>query len=156
MKSNQLDFLTEQSSNPEAVKKLFQIEVKRVRKKTLTQGILVGVLISVLVVFSVGLFLWLNQDKIAEKALEYIVSSYMSELFSTFPDAYVSFNQHKIIPILDEFTNAAANKKVSESEFREIGRSLIRALKDKKLTYHEIDAILEKMKSASKRGRYFD
>lgn len=156
MKSNQLDFLTDQYSNPEAVKKLFQIELKRVRKKTLTQGILLGVLICVLIVFSFGFFLWLHQDKIAEKALEYIVSSYMIELFSTFPDAYVSFNQHKIIPILDEFTNAAANKKVSEAEFREIGKSLIRALKDKKLTYHEIDAILAKMKRASKRGSFFN
>ena len=103
-----------------------------------------------------GFFLWFNQDKIAEKALDYIVHNYMKELFAAFPDAYVSNNQHKILPILDEFTNATASREVSEAEFKEIGKSIIMALKDKELTYHEIDEILLKMKRASKKGSDFN
>lgn len=117
---------------------------------------LLGILLCVIAIFNFSLFLWLNQDTVAEKALDYIVNNYMKELFASFPDAYVSNNQHKILPILDEFTNAAASEKVSEAEFKEIGKSIIMALKDKELTYHEIDEILLKMKHASRKGSDFN
>jgi hypothetical protein len=156
MKSDYFDSHTTQNVNSKAVQKLFQIELHRVRKKSLFQGIFLGMLIFVFILSGLGFFLWSHQEKIAESALDYIVTGYLKELFANFPDAYVSYNQHKILPILDEFTNAAAAQRVSEAEFREIGRSLIRALKDKKLTYDELDELLAKMKRAAKRGDYFD
>ena len=67
----------------------------------------------------------------------------------------MSHNQHKILPILDKFANAAATKKVTDSEFKYIGKNIIAALKDKQLTYHEITDILTKMQTASKSGYNF-
>ncbi len=156
MNETNFDLGPNQSVKLEAVQKLFRIELHRVRKISLIQGMLLGILIFVFILIILGFFLWYHQDTIAEKALDYIVSSYMKDLFASFPDAYVSYNQHKILPILDEFTNAAAAQKVSEAEFKEIGKSLILALKDKELTYHEIDDILLKMKNAAKKGNYFN
>ena len=140
----------------DAVQKLFQIELNEARRRSIFQGIALGLLLSIILLSCFGFILWLNQERIAEMALDYIIKSYMSDLFATFPDAYVSNNQHKIIPILDDFTNAAAAKKVTEDEFKEIGKTLILALKDRKLTYHEIDDILSLMKRASKRGKYLN
>lgn len=143
------------STQQEAYEKLFGIEKRQIRKKSLLQGLLLGVLLFILLISGFGFALWLNQEEVAELALDYLVSGYMQDLFATFPDAYVSKNQHKIMPILDEFTNAAAAKKVTEGEFKHIGKRLILALKDKRLTYHEITDILTQMKTASKSGYNF-
>ena len=143
-------------SNPDAVQRLFKIELKQVRRRSILLGVFIGVLASILLLFSLGSIIWFNQDAVAEKALDYIISGYMKDLFESFPDAYVSNNQHKILPILDNFTNAAAKNFVSEAEFKEIGKSVVFALRDKELTYHEIDDILSKMKQASNAGSFFD
>ena len=142
--------------NRENYEKLYRIEKKKIRRRSLLQGIILGVLLIALLICGVGFAAWLNQDEIAEFALDYLVNSYLQDLFATFPDAYVSNNQHKILPILDDFTNAAAAKRVTDSEFKKIGKSLILALKDKQMTYHEVTDILNLMKRASKRGNNLD
>ena len=130
----------------------YQIELYSAKRKSLLTGLIVGFLLSLVLISSSALFLWLNKETVMEKTLDHIASHYMKELFSTFPDGYVSNNQHKILPILDAFTNAAAAKKVSEKEFKKIGKFLMLSLKDKKLTYEELTNILAKMENASKRG----
>ncbi|MCH8956004.1 hypothetical protein IIA28_11920 [candidate division KSB1 bacterium] len=142
--------------HPDDIQKLFRIELKQAKRKSLLYGMLLGVLLFCLTIAGFASMLWLNKEAVAEKALDYVISGYLTDLFESFPDAYVSYNQHKILPILDKFTNAAAKKYVSEAEFKEIGKSLIFALKDKELTYHEIDEILSQMKRASSAGAYFD
>ena len=67
----------------------------------------------------------------------------------------MSNKQHKILPNLDKFTNAADAKKVTGAEFKYIGKNIIAALKDKELTYHEITDILTKMETATKSGYNF-
>lgn len=139
----------------DAYDKLFRIEKKQIRRRSLFQGIFIGLLICLLLVCSFVFILWVNQDKIAEAALGYLADNYFQDLFASFPDAYVSFNQHKILPILDGFTNAAAAKRVTKDEFKYIGKNIILALKDKKLTYHEVTDILTQMETASRRGYNF-
>lgn len=156
MKTSYSEFLKYRTTNSDAAEKLFNLELNKVRKKNILAGVFIGVLISILLILALGSVLWFNQDIVAEKALEYVVSGYLTELFESFPNAYVTYNQHKILPILDGFTNAAARHHVSNREFREIGKSVITALSDKKLTYHEIDAILSNMKAASGKGNNFD
>jgi len=147
---------TNREYKADAIEKLFRIELNQTRKKSLIVGVLLGFLLTVMLIIGLGSILWFNQDVVAEKALDYIISGYMKDLFESFPDAYVSNNQHKILPILDNFTNAAAKNFVSEAEFKEIGKSVVFALRDKELTYHEIDDLLAKMKQASNAGSFFD
>lgn len=145
-----------QNPKADAIEKLFRIELKDARKKSLIAGIFLGVLLSIFIVVGVVSLLWFNQDVVADKALDYIISGYMKDLFESFPDAYVSYNQQRILLVLDNFTNAAAKHYVSDAEFKEIGKSIVFALRDKELTYHEIDDILSQMKLASNDGSFFD
>ena len=143
------------SMNQDAYEKLFQIEKKQIKRRSLLTGIALGMLIFLLLLSGLALTAWTNQDKIAEAALEYLADNYLQDLFATFPDGYMSHNQHKVLPILDKFTNAAAAKKVTGAEFKYIGKNIIAALKDKELTYHEITDILTNMQTASKSGYNF-
>ena len=97
--------------NQDAYEKLFRIEKKQIKRRSLLQGIALGMLIFLLLLSGLALTAWANQDKIAEASLQYLADNYLQDLFATFPDGYVSHNQHKILPILDKFTNAAAAKK---------------------------------------------
>ena len=141
--------------NQDAYEKLFQIEKKQIKRRSLLLGIALGMLVFLMLLGGLGIAAWANQDKIAESSLEYLADNYLQDLFATFPDGYVSHNQHKILPILDKFTNAAAAKKVTSAEFKYIGKNLIAALKDKELTYHEITDILTSMQTASSSGYNF-
>ena len=141
--------------NQDAYEKLLQIEKKQIKRRSLLTGIALGMLIFLLLLSGLALTAWTNQDKIAEAALEYLADNYLQDLFATFPDGYMSHNQHKVLPILDKFTNAAAAKKVTGAEFKYIGKNIIAALKDKELTYHEITDILTNMQTASKSGYNF-
>ncbi|TDI84433.1 MAG: hypothetical protein E2O79_03450 [Caldithrix sp.] len=141
--------------NQDAYEKLFQIEKKQIKRRSLLTGIALGMLIFLLLLSGLALTAWTNQAKIAEAALEYLADNYLQDLFATFPDGYMSHNQHKVLPILDKFTNAAAAKKVTGAEFKYIGKNIIAALKDKELTYHEITDILTNMQTASKSGYNF-
>jgi len=138
--------------NMNAYEKLYGIEKNQIRKKSIWQGILIGFLASWLFLGGLVFVAWLNQDNITEAALEYLVNNYMRELFESFPDAYVSNNQHKIMPILDNFANSAAAKRVTPAEFKVIGKTVIGSLKDKKLTYEEITNILNLMDKSCERG----
>ncbi len=138
--------------NMNAYDKLYGIEKNQIRRKSRWQGILIGFFASWLSLGSLVFIGWLNKDNITEASLEYLVNNYMGELFQSFPDAYVSNNQHKIMPILDSFANSAAAKRVTSAEFKVIGKNLIGALKDKKLTYEEITNVLALMDKSCKRG----
>ena len=138
--------------NANAYEKLYGIEKKQIKRRSRLQGILIGFLATWLLLGGLIFIGWLNQDNITEAALEYLVNNYMRELFESFPDAYVSNNQHKIMPILDNFTNSAAAKRVTPAEFKVIGKALINSLKDKKLTYEEITNVLNLMDKSCKRG----
>ncbi len=156
MKTSYSEFLKYRTTNPDAAEKLFNLELNKVRKKNILAGVFIGVLISILLILAFGSILWFNQEIVAEKALDYIISGYLHDLFESFPNAYVSYNQPRILLILDNFTNAAAKHYVSDAEFKEIGKSVVFALRDKELTYQEIDDILSKMKQASNAGSFFD
>jgi hypothetical protein len=145
-----------QQTDVDAIRKVYDVEMKFVRKRSLWTGIGIGLLLAVLLSVLLFIGIWTNKQFIAEKAMDYIFTTYVQDLFETFPDGYVSNNQHKILPVLDDFTNAASKHKVSNHEFKQLGQQLFQALNDRELTYHEIDAILARMKDAAKGGNNFD
>ena len=79
-----------------------------------------------------------------------MVSSVVTEVFTAFPDAYFTNNREKVISVFDDFTNAASSHKISSSEFGQLGQQFLKALKDKRITYGELDLILETMQKSLK------
>ena len=143
-------FPQEFHSRSAEVKTLLRIEGKEMKRLGLVQGFLGGLLACFLIVILTGAFVWKNPEMIAEKALDYVVSNYLQDLFKGFPSAYVSKRRNEIFIILDDFTNAAAANKISGRHFKRIGRSLLSALGDKKITWEELDNLLEQMKKAAR------
>jgi len=126
-----------------------QLERQAAYKKGFVRGLVTGIFIPVLLVSILvitGIFL---QRDIEEKVGEYLMGTVLTEVFSAFPDAYFTLNRERIIKILDDFTNAASKHKISNQEFRQIGRKFLDALKDRQLSYAELDAILALMKEAA-------
>jgi len=139
------------NSTPEyskAVEKLVAIEVKYAQKRSFIRGFFSGLLLAGIISLIGGIYIWLNSDKIVNKALNFVTPEFMEDLFKAIPDAYVSRNKEKVLNTFDDFTNAVADGRVSKREFKSIGREIVIALKDRKFTYQEIDRILEKMNLA--------
>jgi len=135
---------------PSDVKKLLRVEGNEMKRLGLIQGFLGGVLVCFLLLILAGAFIWKNPEIVAEKALDYVVSNYLQDLFKGFPDAYVSRHRNEIHIILDDFTNAAAANKISQRHYKSIGKSLLSAMSDKKITWHEMDGVLALLKKAAK------
>lgn len=133
----------------EQMQKLIALEKQAARKSGFRQGLMVGFFIPVLLFSFLMITLLFSRSYLERKAGEFIVSSVMTEVFSSFPDAYFTNNRERIIQIFDDFTNAASNHKISSAEFNAVGRKFLAALQDKRLTYAELDQILETMHLAA-------
>lgn len=125
------------------------IEKEMARRRGFRKGLLVGFFIPVIMLSVLVITVVLSRSYIEKKAGEMVVSKAMSELFSSFPDAYFTHNREKVIEVFDKFTNAASNHQINSAEFSGIGRQFLGAVKDKQLTYAELDEILAKMAQAS-------
>ena len=133
----------------EKLNRYIQAERQAAQKKGFFRGLLVGILIPILmisVLVITGLFL---RKDIEQWIGEYLMGTVMTQVFTAFPDAYFTLNRERVISILDDFTNAASKHKISNGEFRQIGRKFLDALKDRQLTYAELDDILALMKKAA-------
>ncbi len=136
--------------NENHVQRLIGIEKAAAQKTGFRRGLVVGIFIPVLLFSTLIICLILSRNYVEKKIGEYVVSSVLTEVFTAFPDAYFTYNREKVISILDDFTNAASNHKISSSEFSGLGHQVLNALKDKTLTYEELDLILDKMQNALK------
>ena len=136
--------------NQEQIKKLIELEKSAAKKSGFRFGLIVGIFIPILLASVLMITLIFSKSYIEKKAGEYIVSNVMNEVFTAFPDAYFTHNREKIITIFDDFTNAASNHKIGPGEFKLVGHQFLSALKDKRLTYEELDQILESMQNSAK------
>ncbi len=133
----------------EKLNRYIRAERKTAYKNGFVKGIIIGVLIPISLFSSLVIIAIFFQKDIEAKVGEYLMGTVLTEVFSAFPDGYFTHNRERIIKILDDFTNAASKHKISNSEFRQIGRKFLNALKDRQLSYAELDGILALMKEAA-------
>ena len=138
------------SEYPKPFEKLITVEVKYAKRRSFIKGFLCGIIFVVILNFLGAFYVWLNRDKMMDKALTLTAPKLMESIFKAFPDAYVSYNKEKVLNTFDNFTNSVAANRISQAEFRAVGRKVVLALKDRRFTYKEIDGILGTMNSAAK------
>ena len=129
--------------------RLLELEKKLAWRKGFWRGLLVCLLVVSALTAAGGFYIWANRMQV----LEWVVSNFLldiaREVFASFPDAYMTLNRDHALEVLDEFTNAVAADKVTRTEFAELGRDIFAALRDKQLTYQEVNGFLERMHAAS-------
>jgi|Deesub1362B_J571_1020462.scaffolds.fasta_scaffold08112_2 hypothetical protein len=124
-------------------------EKQKAHKAGFMKGLVVGFFIPVLLFSVLVISVLFARKELQQQVGEYVVSHYMEQIFSTFPDAYFTKNRERVIKILDDFTNAASVHRVSREEFARIGRKFFKSLQDRQLTWKEMDEILELMQKAA-------
>jgi len=130
--------------------KVLEIERNLAGGRGFWKGLLAGVGIIVLLFGVLGFVVWQNPAATLAFVADHFLMDYMESLFAGFPDAYMTNNRERVIQTLDEFTNAMQFQRVSQENFRSIARELFAALKDRRLTYEELDGILARMQNAAK------
>ncbi len=135
--------------NREDVEKLLELEKKIAHKSGFWRGVLVGFAGIWALIFFILIFLVINKETLINQSADFVVSHVMEGIFQAFPDGYWTKNHDKIVPILDRFTNAAADHKISKAEYGRISRRILYALKDRRLTYQELENILDLLNEAS-------
>ncbi len=139
----------ENSHKSEDFEKLLKMEKKAARRSGFWRGLLVGLGSVWFFVFILVLLFIINKDTLINESANYVVGNVMEDVFESFPDGYWTNNQKKIVPILDQFTNAAADHRISNSDYRKISRAVMSDLKDRRLTYRELENLLELLKNVS-------
>jgi len=126
-----------------AVQILVSIEKKALRKKFFRLGFLAGFGFLLWLLVLGGLVLWANRDSVVKGAIDIAAQGFVEEVFQSFPEAYMTLNKERIIPLLDDFTNLAQANRIPRSVYRRVGVLVVSALRDKKLTYRELNAIFD-------------
>ncbi len=130
--------------------KLLKIEKRLAHRSGFWKGLLVGLGSFWLIAAIIILLLIVNKQSLLSESANLIMGNIMEDVFESFPDGYWTYNQDKIIPILDRFTNAAADHKISRSDYHKISRAIMYSLKDRRLTYKELENLLDLLNKASK------
>lgn len=130
-------------------KKLLDIEVGLIKKRVFMRGLLTGLLAAVVLFSAIGAYLWSNRMQYAASAAQYVAGDFLWNLFRYFPDGYVSRNREKFVDTLDAFTNAVSFGQVTKNDFQELSAIIMTGIEDRKLTYQEVDAILQRMNEAA-------
>ena len=129
--------------------KLLDAEVGMIKRRVFMRGLLVGMLSAFVLLGAIGGYFWVNRMQYAASAAEYVAGDFLWNLFRYFPDGYVSKNREKFVNTLDVFTNAVSFGQITKSDFQKLSATIMAGIQDRKLTYQEIDAILEQMNEAA-------
>ncbi|MGH7450045.1 MAG: hypothetical protein ACRENG_01735 [bacterium] len=129
--------------------KILEIERNLAGRRGFWKGLLAGLSVMVLLISGMGLIAWQNPAGTLEFVAENFLLGYMESLFAGFPDAYMTNNRERVIQTLDEFTNAMQYQRVSQEDFRDIARQIFAMLQDRRLTYQEMDGLLESLHKAA-------
>lgn len=130
--------------------KILEIERNLAGRRGFWKGLLTGLAVVVLLIGTTGLIAWQNPAGTLEFVAENFLLDYMESLFAGFPDAYMTNNRERVIQTLDEFTNAMQYQRVSQEDFRDIARQIFAMLRDRRLTYQEMDGLLESLQKAAR------
>jgi len=129
--------------------KLLAIEVRMIKKRVFLRGLLLGFVLALVLLSSFAGYFWMNRSQYAASAVDYVAGEMLWKLFRHFPDGYVTRNRDRVVEALDNFTNAASYGRITKKDFRAIADKVMASVKDRKMTYQEIDAILELMNEAA-------
>jgi hypothetical protein len=129
--------------------KILEIERNLAGRRGFWKGLLAGLSVMVLLIGGMGLIAWQNPAGTLEFVAENFLLGYMESLFAGFPDAYMTNNRERVIQTLDEFTNAMQYQRISQEDFRDIARQVFAMLQDRRLTYEEMDGLLESLHKAA-------
>lgn len=130
-------------------KKLLALEVSSAKKSAFIKGLLVGVLLMLSTFSGIAWYLWANRFQYAATASQYVASDFLWSIFRYFPDGYVTNNREKFVDTLDRFTNAASFGRITKDDFQALSAKVMEGIHDRKLTYQEIDDILQLMSEAA-------
>lgn len=130
-------------------KKLLAMEARSARKGAFFKGVVVGALLMVSTFSGIAWYLWANRLQYAATASQYVASDFLWSIFRYFPDGYVTNNREKFVDTLDRFTNAASFGRITKEDFQALSAKVMEGIHDRKLTYQEIDDILQLMSEAA-------
>jgi hypothetical protein len=129
--------------------KILEIEKKMAGRRGFWKGLAVGFLLNVLLLVGTGIFVWQNKEEALELIASHFLLNYAESLFSGFPDAYMTIRGERVLEVLDQFTNAMQYQRVTRDDFNDIARQAFSALQDQRLTYQELDELLDRLERAS-------
>lgn len=140
------------SESPQLVRqiKILEIEKRLASRRGFLKGLATGLLLAIMPVVIVGVIVWRNPAKVVEFAASHFLMGYAENLFAGFPEAYMTNNRDRVLQVMDEFTNAMASQRVSRDDFREIFRQSFAALQDQRITYQEMEVLLQSLERASR------
>ncbi len=130
--------------------KILEIEKNLAGRRGFGKGLLTGVLTMFLLFIGAGFVIWQNKEKAIEYVASHFFMDYAENLFAGFPDGYMTYNRERVLAVLDEFTNAMAAQRVSRDDFRAIFREILGDLRDQRLTYQELEALLQHFEQAAR------
>lgn len=126
-----------------------ELEKQIARRAGFWRGFWAGMLTFLLLAAGMAGALYTQRHAIVEWTINRYVVGFAEDLMAGFPEAYMTHNQDRVLQALDSFTNAVAAKRVSRQELQEIGRKVLAKIKDKRLSYKEMDDILRALESAA-------
>lgn len=138
-----------QTMNMDKVDTLLELERTLALRKGFWRGLLAAMLVIMIIIGASGVYVYTHQVQALEFVSQVFLQDVVEGIFRAFPDAYMTNRREFVLEVLDQFTNAVAADKVSRMEFSEIGRAIFAALRDRQLTYQEVDGVFEMMRQAS-------
>jgi hypothetical protein len=129
--------------------KILELEKSLAGRRGFWKGLATGFLVIVLLLAGFGMLIWQNPTGVVEFVAGHFLMGYAENLFAGFPDAYMTYNRDRVLQVLDDFTNAMAAQRISREDFRAIFRQFLAALQDQRLTYQELEALLQHLEQAA-------
>ncbi len=134
------------------LEKLVSIEKKMSYKSGVKAGLLAGLFSVVAMICLLLLLAFLFRKPLQQKFLNTVVSSASEQIFTSFPDGYFTHNREHVMQALDDFTNAAADHKLSKEDYSHIAKMVVKDLQDRQLSYQELtDLVNEISRVANKK-----
>jgi hypothetical protein len=130
--------------------KILEIEKSMAGRLGFWKGMCAGVLTFFLLLMGTGFWAWQNKEKVVEYVASQFFMDYAKNLFAGFPDGYMTHNRERVLLVLDEFTNAMAAQRVSQEDFHAIFREFLGGLRDHRLTYQELESLLQHFERAAR------
>ncbi len=127
-----------------------ELEKRMARRSGFWRGFAAGIAALLLVMAISGFVAYQKREAVAIMAINKVGAKYAEELFAAFPEAYMTNNREKVLNTLDGFTNAVAANRVPREQIEQVGRQVLEALRDKRISYQEMDAILEAIDQLSR------
>lgn len=139
-------------NSSQQLEKLLSIEKKISYNAGLKVGFLGGFIAVFFLILIVSSVAFVFRKPLQKKFMNTVVSSAAEQVFSSFPDGYFTHNREHVMKALDDFTNAAADHKLSKEDYSRIARIVVQDLQDRQLSYQELtDLVNEISRIANKR-----